>query len=224
MAQIDPVPAEVMELLQRVTTGMVKDALAISGIKSGIAGIRPVRGFEDAKIVGPATTVLFSSPRPDAPKLNNYLVIEQSPAGSILVIDGKGYDGHFAGDNQGAMARRQGLRGIVVYGGARDLAGYREMGMPLYCTGSATRDKPADLQLAAYNVPVEIGGVLVKPGDVLIADEDGVVAIPREALGILMENMKIMFEVEDGMETAIQSGASAAELSAIIAKKKPTKK
>ncbi len=223
MAEIAAVPVEVMELLQKVTTGMVKDALAISGIKGGIAGIRPVRGFEDTKIIGPAATIQFSSPRPGGPKLNNYVVIEETPPGSVLVIDGKGYDGHFTGDNQGALAKRQGVVGIVVYGGARDLAGYREMGMPLYCTGSATRDKPAELQLTAYNVPVEVGGVMVKPGDIIIADEDGVVAIPAEGMDLMMENMKIMFEVEDGMEKAINSGATAAELSAIIAKKKPKK-
>jgi 4-hydroxy-4-methyl-2-oxoglutarate aldolase len=223
MAEIAAVPSELMELLQKVSAGMVKDALAMSNIKGGIAGIRPIRGFEDTKIVGPASTVLFSSPRPDAPKLNNYIVIEQSPAGSVLVIDGKGYEGHFAGDNQGLLAKRQGLAGMVVYGGARDLSGFRAMGMPLYCTGSATRDKPADLQLTAYNVPVEIGGVLVKPGDIIIADEDGVVSIPRESIPTLMENMKTMFEIEEGMAKAIDAGASAAELSAIMAKKKPKK-
>lgn len=86
--------------------------------------------------------MLFSSPRPDGPKLNNYVVIEQSPVGSVLVIDGKGYDGHFAGDNQGMLAKRQGLVGMVVYGGARDLAGFREMGMPLYCTGQPPGTNP----------------------------------------------------------------------------------
>ncbi len=223
MARIQALPAEAMELLTKVSTGMVKDALAMSGIRGGIAGIRPVRGFEDAKVIGPAATVLFSSPRPDAPKLNNYIVIEQTSPGSVLVIDGKGYDGHFAGDHQGALAQKKGLAGIVVFGGARDLAGYRAIGMPLYCTGSATRDKPAELQLTAYNVPVEIGGVLVRPGDIIIADEDGVVSIPAEAIGIMMENMRTMFEVEEGMARAIEAGASAAELSTIIAKKKQKK-
>lgn len=79
------------------------------------------------------------------------------------------------------------------------------------------------MQLTAFNVPVEIGGVMVRPGDIIIADKDGVVSILREALNTLMGNMKTMFEVEEGMERGINSGASAAELSAIIAKKKPKK-
>jgi len=79
------------------------------------------------------------------------------------------------------------------------------------------------LQLTAFNIPVEIGSVMVRPGDIIIADKDGVVSILREALNTLMGNMKTMFEVEEGMERGINSGASAAELSAIIAKKKPKK-
>ena len=223
MAVIEPLRTDVMELLKRVSTGMVKDALAMSGIHGGIAGIRPARGFEDTKIIGPAATVLFSSPRPDTPKLNNYIVIERTSPGFVLVIDGKGYDGHFAGDHQGALAKKIGLAGIVVFGGARDLAGYREIGMPLYCTGSATRDKPAELQLTAHNVPVEIGGVIVRHGDIIVADEDGVVSIPAEAIGVMIENMKTMFEIEEGMAAAIEAGAAASVLSAIIAKKKQKK-
>jgi regulator of RNase E activity RraA len=137
------------------------------------------------------------------------------------VIDGKGVDGHFTGDNQGECAKRQGLKGVVVYGGARDIAGYREIEMPLYYTGSATRANPNELQLSAYNVPIEIGGVLVKPGDVIMADEDGVVAIPAESLEVVMQDMKVIFEVEESMGKAIQRDAPLEEIIAIISKKKP---
>ncbi|MHB0870232.1 MAG: RraA family protein [Chloroflexota bacterium] len=223
MADTASIPAEVMEVLQKCCTGMIADALAISGIKGAIKGVRPTRGFEDAKVIGSAATVLFGPPRPDSPALNNYVTIRAAKPGSVLVIDGKGCDGHFTGDNQGELAKRQGLQGIVVYGGARDLAGYRQMGMPLYCTGSSVADKPAELRLTDYNVPIEVGGTVVKPGDIVVADEDGVVVIPAEAVGTFMENMKTIFEVEAGMEKAIQSDASLEELSAIIAKKKPKK-
>lgn len=212
---------EIMEVLKKASTGMVIDALAISGIKGGIMGIRPARGFEDARILGPAVTLLYAPVRPDTPKLNTYFVIRNSPPGSVLVIDGKGVDGHFTGDNQGECAKRQGLKGVVVYGGARDIAGYREIEMPLYYTGSATRANPNELQLSAYDVPIEIGGVLVKPGDVIMADEDGVVAIPAESLEVVMQNIKVIFEVEEGMGNAIQRDAPLEEIIAIISKKKP---
>lgn len=213
------IPREAAEALGKANTGMVNDALALMGLNGGIKGVRPARGSEDVKIVGRVATVLFGAPRPDSPKLTMYQTIRDTPAGSVLLIDGKGMDVHFTGDNQGECAKRQGLAGIVVYGGARDIAGYRAMGMPLYCMGSATVDKP-DIQVVGYNVPVEVAGVTVRPGDILIADEDGVVAIPAEALLAALEKLQIIFEVEKAMEKAIANGAPVEEIKAIIARKK----
>ena len=217
------IPREAAEALKKANTGMVNDALALAGLNGGIKGVRPARGYEDDKIVGRVATVLFGSPRPDSPKLTMYQTIRDTPAGSVLVIDGKGMDVHFTGDNQGECAKRQGLAGMVVYGGARDIAGYRGMGMPLYCTGSATVDKPSDIRIIGYNVPVEVAGVTVRPGDIIIADEDGVVCIPDEALFMTLEKLQIIFGVEEAMEKAIATCAPLDEIEAIIAKKKPKK-
>lgn len=212
-----------MKMLEELSTGMINDALAVSGINGGIMGIRPARGFEDVKVIGPAVTVLFSPPRPGEQPVTNYHVIRSARPGSVLVIDGKGFDGHFTGDNQAACAREQGLAGIVVYGGARDLAGFREARMPLYCTGSATRDKPAELKITASNVPIEVGGVTVRAGDIIVADEDGVVVIPENFLDGLIENIEIIKMVENEMEQAIKGHAPVEKLREIIAKKKPRK-
>ena len=223
MADAAAIPREASETLKKANTGMINDALALAGLNGGIKGVRPARGSEDIAILGRVATVLFGSPRPDSPKLNMYQTIRDTPAGSVLVIDGKGMDCHFTGDNQGACAKRQGLAGMVVYGGARDIAGYRAMGMPLYCTGSATVDKPSDIQICGYNVPVEVAGVTVRPGDIIIGDEDGVVCIPAEALSVTLEKLQIIFGVEEAMEKAIATGASVDEIKAIIARKKPKK-
>jgi len=213
---------KVIDILKEASTGMIVDAMVISRIKVGIRGIRSARGFEDRKIIGKAVTVLYSSPNENAEKLNHYQIIRDSPPGSVLVIDGKKEDAHYTGDNQGECAKIQGFEGIVVYGGARDLHGFREIDMPIYCTGSAVRYLPAErLQLSAYNVPIDIGGVIVNPGDIIVGDEDGVVAIPSESMEILLKNMEIIFEVEQGMEKAIKRKAPLDEIATVISKKKP---
>jgi len=166
---------------------------------------------------------LFGSPRPGAARMTMYEAIRNSQPGSVLVIDGKAMDVHFTGDNQGECAKKQRLAAMVVYGGARDIAGYRAMGMPLYCTGSATVDKPQDIAIVGYNVPIEVNGVTIKRGDVIIGDEDGVVCIPEESLSATIEKLKIIFSVEEAMEKAIEECASVEKIKAIIAKKKPTK-
>ena len=221
MTQTGANSTEALKTLRGFSSGMIDDALLMAGIEGGILGIHPARGFEDAKIVGPATTVLFGRPEPGAPKLTMYRAIRNSAPGTILVIDGNGLGNHFTGDNQGECAKRHGLLGTVVYGGARDVAGYRRMGMPLWCMGAGTADKPRGVGVVRHNVPIKIGGVQVKPGDIIVADEDGVVAIPQEALGTVLENLKVITEVEEGMEKAIQRDAPVEELEAVIAKKKP---
>ncbi len=215
------VSAEALATLKDFSSGMIDDALLMAGVEGGILGIHPVRGFEEARIVGPATTVRFGRPEPGAAKLSMYRAIRNSAPGSVLVIDGGGLGNHFTGDNQGECAKRHGLLGTVVYGGARDVAGYRKMGMPLWCLGPGTADKPRGVGVVSHNLPITIGGVQVKPGDIIVADEDGVVVIPQEALGKVLENLKVMTEVEDGMERAIQRDAPVEELEAIIARKKP---
>jgi len=218
------VPAQALEALRGLSTGMVADALAMAGVEGGILGIHPVRGFEDTRVVAPASTVLFGRPAPGAPKSSMYRAIHDSAPGTVLVIDGGGHGGHFTGDNQGEWAKRHGLLGTIVYGGARDVGGYRRMGMPLWCLAAGTADKPRDVAIVGHNVPIQIAGVPVKPGDLIVADEDGVVTVPQELLEKVLENLKVIAEVEDGMEKAIQRNAPVAELEAIIAKKKPKSK
>ena len=215
--------AEAVEILKKVTSGMVADALAMSGIEGGIPGVRPARGFEDVKIVGAASTVLFGPLTPDTPKMTMYRAVRKSEPGTVLVIDGKGHGGHFTGDNQGECAKRHGILGTVVYGGARDIGGYRRMGMPLWCMGSSVADKPPGLGIVGHNVPIEIGGVRVKPGDMIVADEDGVAAIPQESLETFLDNLKVIIEIEDGMEEALQHNATVEGLEAVIGKKKRSK-
>lgn len=220
MTEADSMPPEAADALSKADTGMVNDALALIGVNGGLRGVRPARGSEDLKVLGRVATVRFGAPCPDSPKLTMYQIIRDTPAGTVLVIDGKGMDVHFTGDNQGACAKRQGLAAMVVYGGARDIAGYRAMGMPLYCTGPATVDKPPEIQVVGHNVPIEVAGVTVCPGDLLVADEDGVVCIPAAALAATLEKLRIIFAVEAAMEKAIAGGAPLEEIRAIIARKK----
>ncbi len=220
MAETGIVPAGALDALKSASSGMVADALAMAGIEGGILGVHAARGFEDARVVGPASTALFGPLEPGAPKLTMYRAIRNMAPGSVLVVDGKGHGGHFTGDNQGECAVRRGLLAMVVYGGARDVAGYRRMGMPLWCMGAATADKPRGLAVVGHDVPIEVGGVRVRPGDLIVADEDGVVAIPRESLGTVLDNMKVIAEVEEGMERAIRRDAPVEELEAIIGRKR----
>jgi 4-hydroxy-4-methyl-2-oxoglutarate aldolase len=221
MAPVAGIAAEAMAVLKEASTGMVNDALALAGLRGSVVGIRPARGFEDTKIIGPAATVFLAPPHPDTPPASMYGVIREQAQGTVLVIDGNGWDANFTGDNNGECARRQGMAGIVVNGGARDVAGFRAIGFPLFCTSAETRTEP--FQITGVNVPIEVGGVTIRPGDIIVADEDGVVAIPASALPAVLERLQTIFEVERGMEAALKRDAPVPEITAILAKKKPKK-
>ncbi len=218
MTQISGLSAEAMASLKDATTGMVNDALALAGIQGSVVGIRPARGFEDTKIIGPASTVLLAPPHPDTPAVNVYATIRDQAAGNVLVIDGGGWDANFIGDNNGECARRQGLAGMVVNGGARDVTGFRTIRMPLFCTGAATRI--GKVQITGVNVPIVVGGVTIRPGDIIVADEDGVVSIPASVLPTVLRNLQTIADVERCMEDALARNAPVPEIAAILARKK----
>ncbi len=198
---------------------MVNDALALAGIQGSVVGIRPARGFEDTKIIGPASTVFLAPPHPDTPAASMYGTIREQTAGNVLVIDGGGWDANFTGDNNGECARRQGLVGVIVNGGARDVAGFRAIGFPLFCRGPETRI--GKVQITGVNLPIEVGGVTIRPGDIIVADEDGVVSIPASQLSAVLGHLPTIFDVERGMENALKRHAPVPEITAILARKKP---
>jgi regulator of RNase E activity RraA len=121
-------------------------------------------------------------------------------------------DCHFTSDNQGAYAKARGLQTVVVYGSAWDVDVYLEIGAPLYCMGSPTRSTRLTHRLVAHGVPMEAGGPTVKPGDVVVTDGNGVVVVPIEVLETVLANHKIVQEVEDGIKSAIKSGAPVEEI------------
>ncbi len=219
MEKTTAIPEGAWQALEKASTGMVNDALALVGIQGSVVGIRPARGFEDTKIIGPASTIFLAPPHPDTPPKSVYAAIREQARGNVLVMDGGGWDANFTGDNNGHCAQRQGLVGVVVNGGARDVAGFRALGMPVFCTGAATRIQK--VQVTGVNVPIAVGGVTIRPGDIIVADEDGVVAIPASLLDAVVERLKTIFEVERGMEEALKREAPVQEIAAIIGKKKP---
>ncbi len=101
--------------------------------------------------------------------------------GSALVIDG-GEDGDTGtiGSNNSLTWKLKGSRGIVTSGGARDTDEMIKEKVPLYYRRPARGIRPGRNELESVNRPIMCGGVLVRPGDIIVADGDGVVVVPRE--------------------------------------------
>jgi len=99
---------------------------------------------------------------------------------TILVIDAsRTRDVGFCGSNNALNWFTRGMRGIVMDGGCRDTDEVILEGIPVYHRGVTRGIDPGRVQIESYNHPVNVGGVLVMPGDIIVADNEGVVVVPR---------------------------------------------
>ncbi|NBE56388.1 RraA family protein [Streptomyces boluensis] len=136
-------------------------------------GIRPLwPGMP--RVAGPAFTVRC----PVGDNLMLHAAIHRAQPGTVLVVESGDLDHALAGGNVCAVAQRRGIAAFVADGLIRDLAEVRGMGFPVYARGvipiPGAKAAPEPL-----NVPVRCGGVTVHPGDVVVADEEGVVVTPH---------------------------------------------
>ena len=143
--------------------------------RRGLLGpqIRPVQ--EGAVIAGRAVTVL-SHP---GDNLMLHAAVEQCRPGDVVVVSttSESTDGMF-GELLAVSMRSRGVVGLVTGAGVRDLSDLRRMGFPVW-TRAVSAQGTVKASPGSVNVPVVVGGTLVEPGDVVVADDDGVVVVPR---------------------------------------------
>ncbi|WP_030442200.1 RraA family protein [Actinoplanes subtropicus] len=128
-------------------------------------------------IAGPAFTVRC----PPGDNLMLHAAIYQAEPGSVIVVESGDLDYALAGGNVCAVARRRGVAGFVLDGLIRDIGEVRDLGFPVW--GLGVIPVPGGKATALpVNVPIRCGGVPVRAGDLVVADEDGVVVVPAESL------------------------------------------
>ena len=107
--------------------------------------------------------------------------VERLREGSLLVIDGhEDGDTGSIGSNNIMLWKAEGAVGVVTSGGARDTDEIMKQKVPLYFRGPGRGIRPGRNEVESVDRPVTVGGVLVRPGDVVVADGDGVAVVPRE--------------------------------------------
>jgi 4-hydroxy-4-methyl-2-oxoglutarate aldolase len=136
-------------------------------------GIRPLWG-PPPRVAGPAFTVSC----PPGDNLMLHAAVYRAAPGSVIVVESGDLDHALAGGNVCAVAQRRGVAAFVADGLIRDLGEVRELGFPVFARGIIPIPG-AKKAVRPLDEPVRCGGVRVAPGDVVVADEEGVVVVPR---------------------------------------------
>lgn len=131
--------------------------------------------------------------------------IDAAEPGDVLVIDAAGKPPAVWGELASESARNKGLAGLVVDGAVRDSADIRELGFPVWCR-HVTSHAGEPRGLGEINVPVEAGGQTVAPGDWVLADDDGVMVLPRSRAAELANRGADVLETENRIRAEIRDG------------------
>ena len=137
--------------------------------------------------------------------------IDLAKPGNVLVIDAGGLPPAVWGEMATMSAQFRQLGGVVILGGIRDVADIRRMGFPAYASVICPHaGKPKGF--GEMGVPVEIGGQTVRPGDWVVGDDDGLIALPRERAVEMTNRGRNTLEAEERVIGEIQSGKSLSEI------------
>ena len=171
--------SSLLDCFAALDSAAVSDALDQLGLPSGVGGLRPVWG--PAAVVGFAVTVGLET-RAEGPAGAHIATtaIESSDDQSVIVVDNQGRtDVSCWGGILSLGAARRGVRGVVADGVCRDVAEARELGFPVFSRGSIPATARGRLQQRSTGEAVTVAGLTVQQGDVVVADETGLVVVPR---------------------------------------------
>lgn len=189
---------ELIERFMRIDTAQIGHK-----IESGYMNpsIKPV--YKEAKVVGPAFTIRI--PVNDSAMI--YYAMKKAPKGSVIVIDRHGDNMYAcAGEIVALAAKSLDIAGIVIDGPSTDSLVIEKLKFPIFSTGLSSVTTSLLGLYGDYNIPVQCGGVVVNPGDIVFGDADGVIVIPPDKAYELVEFAETADKMEENFKKILQQG------------------
>ena len=189
---------ELVQKFSNLPTGNVCDAQGRVGALD--YRIKPVGGA--SQFCGTALTV-DSGPRDN---LAAWAALDIAKPGDVILITTGGHlTTSVVGDLYVGMAKNAGVIAIVTDGVVRDLPGIEAVGIPVFARGICP-NSPWKTGPGSVGLPIAIGSVGVKAGDIVVGDQDGVVIVARQQAASAAEGLKAVLEKEKNMEAAVKAG------------------
>ena len=190
-------------ILSRMDTTTVSDALDKLGIAGQCLGLKPMD--PNIRLAGPAFTIRFVPCGVHGGTVGDF--IDDLAEGTVMALDNQGrMDATVWGDILTIVGSRKKLGGTVIDGVCRDAPRSIELKYPIFARGSYMRTGKDRVAVDAMQGSISIGGVRVNPGDYLLGDWDGVVAIPKERIEQVAEVASQIEQAEDRIRAAVERG------------------
>jgi 4-hydroxy-4-methyl-2-oxoglutarate aldolase len=176
--------------------------------------MRPI--YASARVAGPAVTVLCQA----GDNLMIHAAVELCQAGDVLVVTctAESTDGMF-GDLLATSLRSRGVAGLVINAGVRDVADLTAMDFPVWSKAISAMGT-VKATLGSVNVPVTCAGALIRPGDAVIGDFDGVVVVPREDVADVVVAGQQRIAKEEKNRERLRAGEAGLDMYGLRAKLK----
>jgi len=197
-----PIQAATVDAFMSVVTPHISDNMHRL---CGVIGLR--RYHREKKLVGRAITVKVRS----GDNLMIHKAIDLAEPGDVIVVDGGGdLTQALVGELMQLHAQLRGVAGFVIDGAVRDVAAFLAADFPCFARGNTHRG-PFKEGPGEINVPVAIGGLVIEAGDLIVGDEDGLVAVPASRLDDVLQAARAQALREQQRKEAILAGKDRRE-------------
>jgi RraA family protein len=182
----------------RMVTPHLSDSM--ERLYAGGPRLRPMH--REGKLAGPAFTVKTAA----GDNLLVHKALDSARAGDVIVVDAGGFlDNAIIGELMMTRAKQRGVAGIVIWGAIRDSAEIGAGTYPVFAAG-VTHRGPYKNGPGEINVPIMMGGTPVSPGDIIVGDADGLVAVPQELAAQVLASAKAILAKETASMKQILAG------------------